>query len=121
MSEFKRAPTGCVAIYKGKVLSIGWNSYKTSPLQKKYNQYRVFNDTHCYIAASLHAEIACLSPLVGLNLDWGKVELYIYRKCKSREHGLSRPCPACWNLIRDLGINKIYYTGDQSFIYEEIS
>lgn len=117
-SDFKRVNIGCIAVYKSKIISTGFNTYKGSPLQMQYNQYRTFRDD--YIPTSMHAEIACLSPIINLNIDFSRVELYIYRICKSRDHGIARPCPACMELIQNLGIRKIYYTGDDSFIYEEV-
>ena len=122
MSSFTRTPVGCVAVYKNKILSVGFNSHKTSPLQFKYNQYRDFDidSAKDYVAAT-HAETSCLSQIRNLDIDWRKVELYVYRKCRSREHGMARPCPACKKMITDIGIKKIFYTGDDSYIYEEIN
>lgn len=120
MSDYKKAPTGAIAVYKGKVISVGWNQRKTSPIQEKYNRYRNF-DNQVYVSPALHAEIACLSPIRDLDIDWGKVELYVYRKCRSTEFGLAKPCPACEAMIRSLNIRKIYYTGSQSFIFEQIA
>lgn len=121
MSDNKCTPMGCAAVYKGSVLSMGWNQTKTSPLQQKYNKYRKFNTPkNTYIPDMLHAEVACLSPIIDLDINWDKVELYVYRKRKDREHGLARPCPACYRLIKDLGISTIHYTTDDGYAYEEI-
>lgn len=117
-SDFNRIKIGCVAVYKSKIISTGFNSYKSSPIQLKYNHFRIFDDG--YMPSAIHAEIDCLSPIMNLDINFSKLSLYIYRVCKSRDHGIARPCPACMELIRNLGIKKIYYTGDDSFIYEEI-
>lgn len=121
-SQFHRAPFGCVVIYKNKVIGTGTNSTKSNPVQAKYNQYRTFDtENGSYIRSSVHAEINALYPLIdNMNIDWKKVDLYIYRKCKSREHGMARPCPACMQLIKDLGIKNIHYTTDDGFAHEMI-
>ena len=117
-SDFPRVKVGCVAVYKHKIISSGCNSYVTNPLQKKYNKFRFTTDTTLH---SKHAEIDCLLPLVNRkDIDFNRVSIYIYRQYKSGELGMARPCESCLNLIKDLGIRNIYYSGDGSYINEEI-
>lgn len=117
-SDFPRVKVGCVAVYKHKIISSGCNSYVTNPLQKRYNKFRFNTDTTLH---SKHAELDCLLPLINRHdIDFSRVSLYIYRQYKSGELGMARPCESCLNLIRDLGIRDVYYTGDSSYINEEI-
>lgn len=118
MSDFDRAKVGSVAVLKDRVISTGHNSHKSHPLQKKYNQYRNFRLDHGYINHSLHAETACLLPLIDSDVDFSKVTLYVYRLRKDRPHGIAKPCSACMQLIRDLGIEHIAYTTDVGVAYE---
>ena len=67
----------------------------------------------------LHAEMDCLNRL-DPTIDMSKVKLYIYRKRYDIPHGISRPCPACMQRIKDLGIKDIYYTSDDGFVHERI-
>ena len=117
LSDFPRVKIGCVAVYKHRIVSSGCNSIKTDTLQKKYNIYRFTEEAkHCQ-----HAELACLKPLiVRKDIDFKNVELYIYREYKNGDLGMCRPCPSCLALIRSLGIRYIYYTGDNSYINEEL-
>ncbi len=118
LSKFPRVKVGCVAVYKHKIISSGCNSYITNPLQKRYNKFRFDTDTTLH---SKHAELDCLLPLINRkDIDFNRVSLYIYRQYKSGELGVARPCESCFNLIKDLGIRSIYYTGDGSYISEEI-
>jgi deoxycytidylate deaminase len=118
LSEFKKHKIGVVAVYKHKVISSGVNSYVTNPLQKKYNQFRFTVDNTLH---SKHAELDCLLPLLNRNdIEFSRVSLYIYRQHKSGALGVARPCESCLNLIKNLGIRDIYYTGDSSYIHEEI-
>lgn len=117
LSDFPRVQIGACAVYKHKVISTGCNSQRTSPLQKKYNQYRFSVET----PHTCHAETSCLKPLIGRNdIDFKNVELYIYREYHNNELALSRPCPSCMKLISDLGIKHIYYTNSGGFSHEEI-
>ena len=98
LSEFKQHKIGAVAVYKHKIVSSGCNSY-----------------------VSKHAELECLLPLMRRkDIDFSRVSLYISRRHKSGELALAAPCPSCRALIKSLGIRNIYYTGDQSYISEEI-
>lgn len=117
LSDFPRIKIGAVAVYKHRIVSSGFNSIKTDTLQKKYNIYRFKEESkHCQ-----HAELACLKPLIGRkDIDFKNVELYVYREYKNGDLAMSRPCLSCSALIRSLGIRHIHYTGDQSYIYEEL-
>ena len=117
-SDFYRVKVGCVAVYKHKIISSGCNSYVTNPLQKRYNKFRFNTDATLH---SKHAELDCLLPLINRHdIDFSRVSLYIYRQYKSGDLGMARPCESCINLMRDLGIRDVYYTGDSSYIKEEI-
>lgn len=90
---------------RGKVLSIGVNSYnKSHPLMAKYAE-QTGTPEKCY----LHSEVAAL---VALNYnDRQKAhKLSVARIMKNGETGLAAPCPACQRAISDLGIKVIEHT-----------
>lgn len=117
LSDFPRVKIGCCAVYKHKIVSSGCNSTKTNPTQKRFNVHRFDVDT----PHTIHAELACLLPLINRkDINFSDVSLYIYREFKSGELALARPCASCEALIRSLGIRNIYYTGNQSYVSEEI-
>ena len=117
LSDFPRVKIGCCAVYKHKIISSGCNSTKTNPTQKRLNIHRFSADT----PATIHAELSCLLPLINRkDIDFSNISLYIYREFKSGELALSKPCASCEALIRSLGIRNIYYTGNHSYISEEI-
>ena len=124
-SDFGTFKLGAVLVFKKHVIGRGHNSNKTSPMQKKYNRYRQFNDSANGIHHSVHAEIAALNSVpypVAETVNWSDVKIYIYRISKGKDlgMGLSAPCPACRAALRDLGIQHLYYSGDNSFIYERM-
>lgn len=117
LSDFPKVKIGCCAVYKHKIISSGCNSTKTNPTQKRLNAYRFDADT----PATIHAELSCLLPLINRkDIDFSDVALYIYREYKNNELALARPCASCMALIRELGIRKLFYTGDGSYINEEL-
>lgn len=119
LSDFPRIKVGAIAVYGHRIISSGHNAMKTAPLQKKYNIYRFSADEPAI--HSLHAEIACLKPLLGRkDIDLKNINLYIYRSGKNNDLMLARPCPGCMKLITELGIRNIYYTNYGGFSHEEI-
>ena len=117
LSDFPRVSVGCVVVYKHKIISSGYNSNKTNPTQKRLNIHRFNVDT----PATIHAEVAALLPLINRkDINFNDVSLYIYREYKNGNPALSKPCPSCLALIRQLCIKKLYYSGDNSYINEEL-
>lgn len=124
-STFDRSRVGCVIAYKGHIISRGRNDSKSHPLQKFYNRrYRRFNVTDGQmIVDSIHAETHAISNInyvVGKDVDWSKVKVYVCRVRKDGTIACSRPCCACENMLRSLGIVGCYYTEDNnSLAYTE--
>ena len=117
VSDFDKINIGCIAVYQGTIIGVGFNTNKTHPIQKKYNRYRNGED----FIPKLHAEINCLNSIRHLDINFTKVKLYIYRKRKTAKYGMCRPCPSCMAAIKDLGIKNIYYTTNDGYIYERIN
>lgn len=68
----------------------------------------------------LHAEINCINQIKHMDINFGKVTLYICRVNKNQDNRMARPCPACMAAIKDLGIRDIYYTTNDGYAYERI-
>lgn len=122
MSDFHKQHLGSVLVYKNKIISVGYNCQKTSPLQAEYNKYREFEHNPKGIKDSLHSEILCLSKAKYLDIEWSKASLFTYRiKCDGSQ-GLAKYCNACGEYIRHLGVGNIYYTTNapNCFVYEKI-
>ena len=117
ISDFDKINIGCIAVYQGTIIGVGFNTNKTHPIQKKYNRYRNGED----FIPKLHAEINCLNSIRHLDINFTKVKLYIYRKRKTAKYGMCRPCPSCMAAIKDLGIKNIYYTTNDGYVYERIN
>lgn len=101
-----RTRLAAAILHKNRVISVGVNSYKSSPLQKKFgsNPDRIF----------LHAEInAIKNSLRYVDVDFlKKCELYICRLKNTNELGLSKPCDGCQRAIISFGLRRVFYTTD---------
>lgn len=113
-SDFGKFQVGAAAIYHNKLLALGWNSNKTSSLQAKYNKERGF-DGYTF-SSKIHAEMMVINKIRYLDIDFNKVRIFVWRGNQSPQ--LSKPCAACEKALRDLGIKKIFYTGNNSYIAE---
>ena len=118
-----RHKIGCLILDgRGKVISSGYNSMKTHPVQKEYSflqgeEYKVY----------LHAEV---SALVSLSRRYssnpGKKKgkpyhLYTLREDKNGNLVMSRPCPICYEYIKDSGIKWISYTLNNVIVTEKVN
>jgi deoxycytidylate deaminase len=91
---------------RGRLVSLGFNSYKTNPMAKKFNPLSGF----------LHAEMdAILKARREGFEDWPKATLYVARARKEKVQGpymeaLARPCPGCAKMISFFGITRVHHT-----------
>lgn len=122
MSSFPKVHIGAIVTCGSKVVGVGFNSRKSSPIQKKYNKYRDFDgaDTNTEPLHLTHAEVAALGQLKYLDIDVSKCEVWTYRETANHDLAISRPCAACMKYINDLGIKKIHYTTNGGYADEEI-
>lgn len=88
---------------KGRILSIGRNSYvKTHPLQARAAK-EVGEDYKIY----LHAEVAALVKIK----NWQKIDkLVVTRYNKNGEPMLAKPCRVCQRVIKIAGISTVEHT-----------
>lgn len=109
---------GAVAVFHGIVIAKGWNQNKTHTLQQQYNRYRYNVKQQKYCPSKIHAEMDIITKIRHLDIDFGKVEVYIYRQTRDGEKALARPCAACQRALRDLGIKKVCYTTEEGYCEE---
>lgn len=88
---------------KGRVLSVGQNSYlKTHPLQARHAKV-TGNPEKQYLHAEVHAITRCR--------DLHRAhKIFIARYNKQGEPVLAKPCPVCMSAIRESGIRHIQHT-----------
>lgn len=114
-----RARLASSIVINNKTVSIGINSYKSHPFQKKYGK----NSESIYI----HSEISAINKALKRvpSLDLSNATLYIARVKKSSKYakhfdswGLAKPCEGCMRAIAAFNIKKVYYTTDENSRYE---
>ena len=66
----------------------------------------------------MHAEIELISKIRYLDINFSEVEIYVYRETRDGRKALAKPCLACETALRELGIRRVYYTGNNSYISE---
>jgi tRNA(Arg) A34 adenosine deaminase TadA len=99
----KQSMTAIIYDRKGRVLSIGQNSYiKTHPLQAKHANKVGLPDKH-YLHAEVHAIVKCK--------DLSKAhKIFISRFGKEGQPLLAKPCPVCQSAIKAAGIQLVEHT-----------
>lgn len=103
MASNKHNITALVYDKRGKLLSVGKNSYvKTHPLQARL-AHKVGLDDKIF----LHAEIDALIRLK----DWSKAhKIVVTRIGRSGQHLMAKPCPVCQQAIEMAGIKVVQHT-----------
>ena len=119
LSNHNQAKLGCVLVDKHRIVSSGHNSStRCSPLQKQMDTARFgFPDKH---RGPVHAETACLLPLIRQGYDMSRSDLYIVRRHKNGSLALSRPCPGCMSLLRANGVRRVFFSVEGGFAVERV-
>lgn len=119
LSNHNQSKLGCVLVDKHRIISSGHNSStRCSPLQKQMDTARFGSpDQH---KGFVHAETACLLPLIRQGYDMSRSDLYIVRRHKNGSLALSRPCPGCMSLLRANGVRRVFFSVEGGFSEERI-
>lgn len=103
----KQDITAIIYDRKGRVLSVGKNSYvKTHTLQAKHAKKVGLPDKQY-----LHAEIHAISKCRDLDKAY---RIAVYRYGKRGQPLLAKPCPICQSAIESTDIEIIEWTGNDS-------
>ena len=102
-STFERHRLGSVIVRGHRVLASGSNSIRYSKEIGK---------------STLHAEEAAIIQMLKSRRQHLLVgaDIYVTRVRPNGSVGLSKPCPRCMELIRSVGINRVYYTDDTGIV-----
>jgi deoxycytidylate deaminase len=95
---------GAVIAKGNRVISVGWNKYRTHP--KAPHPFK-----------HLHAEVVALF-LCGEEARGA--DLYVYREGRDGIPRMSKPCPHCMVVIKQYGIKRIFYTNDSFSCIENL-
>ena len=119
LSNHKQTHLGCILVDKHRIISSGYNSStRCSPLQKQIDVAR-FGDPDKH-KGPVHAETACLLPLIRQGYDMTRSDLYIIRRHKNGSLALSRPCPGCMSLLRANGVRRVFFSVEDGYSVERL-
>jgi tRNA(Arg) A34 adenosine deaminase TadA len=91
-------------VYKGQIIILGRNQYKTHPIMIKYGK----NDKAIYLHAEIDAIVRCINKY-GSNI-LSKCDLYVLRTDKMNRISSSKPCEGCQKAVEAFGIRKVFHT-----------
>jgi len=102
MGNKRQNVTAIISDKRGRILSIGKNSYiKTHPLQARYA--RRINKHQIY----LHAEIQAIIKCRDIERAY---KIVVIRYDSQGQPCIAKPCPICSEALRDVGISIIEHT-----------
>lgn len=99
---FGHAKLAAAIMRRHKLISIGINSGKTHPLQKKFSK-----NNRCI---HLHAEIDAIRNALRMGHNIEGTTMLIARTKKNGQIGLAKPCQACQRAIIHFGIRDVIWT-----------
>lgn len=114
-----RARLAASLVIRNEIISVGHNSYKTHPLQKRFSKN--------IEAIFKHAEVdSIINALRHVDADdLSKATLYVYRVKKlTKDHlywsdGYAEPCSGCKQAIEHFNLKKVVYSTDEDFSFVE--
>jgi deoxycytidylate deaminase len=90
---------------KGRVLSVGKNSYvKTHPKQARH-AHKVGLPDKIFLHAEMDAIIRCRDLSVAH-------KILVTRVTRNGKYGNAKPCPVCQSAIKEAGIGQVEWTSD---------
>lgn len=115
-SNKRRLQIGAIIVYKNKVISSGFNTNKTNPLQRTFAFL-----TNNYENIMCHAEINVIYKVIREKYnkkDFEEMDIYIYRDIDSGL-GLAKPCSICEACIKTFRFRNVYYTSESGYVCEK--
>ncbi len=113
MAARKKFHLTCIAFdKKGRILSRGFNQYKSHPIQKFFSIKAGESDKkHC-----IHAEVSAILRAGDKQID----SLFVQRFAADGTYALAKPCKSCQAAIKDFGIRLVNYTTPQGVMSYEV-
>lgn len=116
LSDYPRHKLGCVVVKGHKIISSGCNS------KSRCHRVQAQLDIARFGPGSpgkLHAEVDALLPLIKNGTDLSHTTLYVYRQHKDGTLACARPCSSCQQLIKKMGIKRVFYTTEDGYARED--
>lgn len=116
-SEYPRIKIGCCIVKRNRILAVGVNLLKSHPMQKRFNKYREIDTNR--IRNNIHAELDAILKVANKE-DLIGADVYLYREDKFGIRKMSKPCPACTQMLKMYGIKNIYYADYDRYCEERL-
>lgn len=110
-----RCKHAAMLIDGNKIISIGVNKAKSSPIQKEFSRSKSPNPFEEY--SWIHAEVDCVK---NVKINFKKTSLFVIRTDSKGQLRESCPCEGCKKLINKLEIPRIIYSTAAGKIEENI-
>lgn len=86
---------------KNRIISIGWNKTKTTPLNLKFGYHKL---------CGIHAEMVSLNKARHGNLK--NCSIAVLRIDRNNKLNQSAPCKFCMNVLKHFDIDHIFHTNE---------
>ena len=106
-SSYDKLRHGAVLVKGGSVISAACNKDNFSSFGSRFRDPDAGHGTH-------HAELGCV---LGISRDvTSGSDIYVCRVNKQNEFRLSKPCRMCHDIMKHVGIKRVYYTTEDGSV-----
>ena len=100
-------------LYKNKIITIGYNSKKTHPLNLKHPKISKETGENISDQKYVCSELSAIKKLKNLtNIDCSKCVMVNIRYNRNKKIAFSKPCMSCENLLKTHSFKKVIWTDD---------
>ena len=106
-SSYDKLRHGAVLVRGGSVINAACNKDKFSSFGSRFRAPDTGPGTH-------HAELGCV---LGISREvTSGADIYVCRVNKKNEFRLSKPCQMCHDILKHVGVKRVYYTTDSGSV-----
>jgi deoxycytidylate deaminase len=106
-SNYGKIRHGALLVKGGSVINSCFNKDKFCPFGSKFRD-------PSRGPATIHAELGCILG-ISRNITTGS-DIYVCRINKRGEFRNSKPCAMCHEVLKHVGVKRVYYTGDKGIV-----
>lgn len=106
-SDYGKIRHGAILVRGGSVINSCFNKDKFCSFGSKFRDPARGH-------ATIHAELGCVLG-IPRNITTG-ADIYVCRINRRGEFRNSKPCAMCHEVLKHVGIKRVYYTGDEGII-----
>ena len=106
-SRYGKIKHGAILVKGGSIISTSYNKGNFSAFGNRFREQGCGHATY-------HAELGCITG-IARTVSTG-ADVYVCRVNRQDEYRSSKPCNMCHNILKHVGVKRVYYTTDEGSV-----